>query len=489
MRTISLAGAALLALAGCASVGPEQGAADVARLVQERTGATPRLAPAGSDGQALAQEIDALLAQPVSMDGAVRIALLNHPGLQATYWEVGVAQADLAQAARLRNPSFGFSRLSGGGERELERSVGLDLAGLLTMPLRQRMEARRFDAARLAVAGAIERHALETRKAWVEAVAAQQSLAYARQVNASAEAAAELMGRMTKAGNASQLDLARERAAYAETSAAVLRATRSFEGARENLTRHLGLWGARAAYALPERLPELPAAPHELARIEQAALERRLDVQAARLSAGHLASDLGLTRTTRFVNVLDIGWHDKRERGEDGGSARADGYEVSLELPLFDWGGARVARAEAVYMQAVQRVADTAVTARSEARERYLGYRASYDLARHYRDEVVPLRKKIADETLLRYNGMLASPFELLLDAREQAQAVSAYIEALKEFWLADTALEGALGGRIEASKVPADSQQAHRHQEHQHHRHHEHRQHQEQKEAKEHRP
>ena len=458
MRTssLALACAAALALSGCASTAPGDAAAAIAAMVHERTGATPRLA--GADDQALTREIDALLTEPVSLDTAVRIALLKHPGLQATYWEAGIAQAELAQAARLRNPSFGFSRLAGGGQVEIERSISFDLAGLLTMPLRQRMESRRFEAARLTIAGAIERHAIETRKAWVEAVAARQALHYARQVNAAAEASAELMGRMAKSGNASALDLAREQAAYAGTAADVMRAARHQDAARAHLTRQLGLWGSQAGYTLPDRLPDLPAAPRALPRIEQTALERRLDVQAARLAARHTAADLGLTRTTRFVNVLEIGAHDKRETGGATGT-RADGYEIGFELPLFDWGGARVARAEATYMQALQRVADAAVGARSEARASYLGYRAGYDLARHYRDEIIPLRKKIADETLLRYNGMLASTFELLADSREQAQAVASYIDALKEFWLADAALDSALGGRSDAPAHPHQEQ------------------------------
>jgi outer membrane protein TolC len=145
--------------------------------------------------------------------------------------------------------------------------------------------------------------------------------------------------------------------------------------------------------------------------------------------------------------VLDLGYADKRETGEP----KSDGYEIGLELPLFDWGGARVARAEAVYMQSLGQVAAIAVNARSEARAGYLGYRASYDVARHYRDQVIPLRKQIADETLLRYNGMLASPFELLADAREQAAAVHATIEALKDFWLAQVDLETAIGTRLPA--------------------------------------
>jgi len=443
--------AALLLLAGCASVAPDaafQASADQAR---ERTGVEARLLRTDDDRRALSAEIDALLAQPLGVDAAVRIAVLNHPGLQATYWDAGIAQADLAQAARLRNPGFGFSRMSGGGSREIERSVGLDLAGLLTMPLRQRMAARRHEEATLQVAAAIERHALATRRAWIEAVAARQALDYARQVAAASDASSQLMERMTLAGNANSLDLAREAAFHAEAGAGVLRAGRQLDAARERLTRQLGLWGRQAGYALPERLPELPAAPVELAGIEGLAIARRLDVQGARAAAAGLASDLGLTRTTRFVNVLELGYASKSETGEP----RSEGYEIGLELPLFDWGGARVARAEALYMQAVGRVAETAVNARSEARAGYLGYRASYDVARHYRDHVIPLRRQIADETLLRYNGMLASPFELLADAREQAGAVHATIDALKEFWLAELDLEAALGGRLPATPVP----------------------------------
>ncbi|MEO7494656.1 MAG: RND transporter, partial [Massilia sp.] len=102
-------------------------------------------------------------------------------------------------------------------------------------------------------------------------------------------------------------------------------------------------------------------------------------------------------------------------------------------------------------MQSVSKVAQLAVEARSAAREHYAGYRSSYQVARQYRDEVIPLRKKVADETLLRYNGMLVSVFELLADSREQAAAVNHYIDSLKEFWLARTALEAALGGRLPA--------------------------------------
>ena len=442
---------AVALLTGCANVTPDGGFDAVAKAAHERAGLAPRIVMNEADARTVADTTRAILARPLDMDGAVRVALLNHPGLQASYWNVGIAQADLAQAARLQNPRFGFKRTAGGGDTEIERSLGFNLVQALTLPLARRLEGARFEQAKLTVAAGIERHSLETRRAWIEAVAARQSLDYARQVAAAADASSDLMTRMAQVGNASGLDQAREAAFHAEAGAGVLRAGRERDAARERLTRLLGLWGRQAGYTLPERLPDLPDQPAELTQVERLAIERHLDLRAARAGAAGLAADLGLTRATRMVNVLDLGYASKSETGE----VRSEGWEVGLELPLFDFGGARVARAEALYMQALGRVAETAINVRSEARAAYLGYRAGYDVARHYRDHVIPLRKRISDETLLRYNGMLASPFELLADAREQAGAVHATIGALKDFWLAQADLEAALGGRVAPGAAP----------------------------------
>jgi len=451
------AGAAVLLslLAGCAGVTPDGGFEAVAKRAQERGGLAPRIVLDEADARAIGETTRALLAKPLDMDAAVRIALLNNPGLQASYWNVGVAQADLAQAARLQNPSFGFKRTAGGGDVEIERSFTFSLVQALTLPLARRMENARFEQMKLTVGAGIERHAFETRRAWIDAVGARQSLDYARRVNAAAEASAELMGRMARSGNAAKLDLAREQVFHAEAFAGVARADRQAVTARERLVRLLGLWGQDSALTLPERLPDLPAAPAQIADLERRALANRLDIAAARQDSAALASSLGLSRSTRFINVFELGAVRKSETG----MPAARGYEVAIELPLFDWGQARNARAEALYMQSLQRVAETGINARSQARERYLGYRAAWDLARHYRDEVLPLRKRISHEVLLRYNGMLASSFDLLSDAREQAGAVNATIDALKEFWSAHVDLEEALGGPVAQGAQAAPSQ------------------------------
>ena len=219
----------------------------------------------------------------------------------------------------------------------------------------------------------------------------------------------------------------------------------------------MGLWGQQTQFRLPERLPDLPKAPNDLPDIEQTAMAQRLDVQAAKLGTEQVAKNLGLTRATRFINVLEIG--AVRNSYTDAPTQR--GYTISVELPLFDWGDARVAKAEVVYMQAVNRAAQTAINARSEVRGAYKNYRTSDDIARHQRDEVVPLNQRIAEENVLRYNGMLIGVFELLADARSQITSVNGYIEALRDFWLAQADLDMALIGTPSLTAMPAASMSA----------------------------
>lgn len=442
LRAIT-AGVLALVLSGCATFSRDGGLDAVSTMTSERSGQDVRLPKASDDSDASRAELERLLAAPLTADSAVRVALLNNRGLRASLAGLGVAEADLVQAGRMSNPSFSFGRMSGGGETEIERSVMFDLVGLLTMPIRRDIETRRFRSAQLVAATDAVRLAADTRKAWFDAVAASQSARYAEQVREAADASAELARRMARAGNLSALDQAREQLFSAETTAQLARARHRATAAREQLARLLGVWGTQTAFQLPDRLPDLPAAPREAGNVEAQAMQQRLDVQLAKLDAEATARALGLTRTTGVINVLDAGYVNSSKSGRP----RENGYEIELALPIFDWGGARVAKAEALYMQSVHRTAHTAITARSQVREAWSAYRTSYDVARHYRDEVLPLQKKISEETLLRYNGMLMSVFELLADARAQITGVNTAIEAQRDFWIAETELQAAING------------------------------------------
>ena len=432
---------ALAMLGGCAGFSSDGGFGDVERMTRERTGQSPRLVRSDDDARAARQRVVELLGAPLTGDAAVELALLNHPGLQARFRDLGIAEADLVAAGRLRNPVFGFLDVSSPENYKIERTLMFDLMGLLTMPGRVAVQRARFEQAQTQAAIDAVAVAAEARRAWTAAVASRQLALYAEQVKEAADASAELARRMAQAGNFSRLAQMREQAFYADATAQLARARHQAVADRERLVRALGLWGADTGFRLPDRLPDLPKAPAEPRDAEKLALETRLDVQAARRANAALARSLGLTRVTRIVDGFEFGYANLSE----GGERRRNGYGLSFEIPLFDWGSAKVARAEAQYMQSVHASVQIAVEARSQVRVSYSAYRTAYDLARHYRDEVVPLARRISDEQLNRHNGMLLGTFELLADARDQVRSVVSAMETLRDFWLADADLQTAL--------------------------------------------
>ena len=439
-----LAALAATALGGCASFSDDGGFGPVAQSTQQQLGKELKWARSDADQQAIDRRVAELLAEPLSADDAVQLALLNNRGLQAAFFELASAEADLVQAGRLPNPAFSFGRLRQGSEIEIDRSIQFNLLRLLSLPATQQIESRRFAQTRGAVTMKVLSLASETRKAYYGALAAVEAVRYALQVQTAAQAGAELARRQMQAGNWSKLQQAREQGFYADAALGLARAEQQQLAAREHLTRLLGLWGMQAQFKLPDRLPDLPKMPAELPDVEQTAMAQRLDVQAAKLATEQLAKNLGLTQATRFINVLEVG----AVRNSFNDLPVQRGSTLTLELPIFDGGTARVAKAQAIYMQSLNRTAEAAINARSEVRQAYQAYRSSFDIARHFRDEIVPLKKRISEENQLRYNGMLIGVFELLADARSQIGSVQGYIDALRDFWMAQADLDMALIGK-----------------------------------------
>ena len=431
-----------LTLGGCATLQPDAGLSGVQRETDARlTVGEQQNLP--KQGQSVAEAVAELLSkQPLSADNAVRLALLNNPELRMYLSDLGIADAERVQAGRLRNPGFSYSRSEQGSEIEIERRFVLGIFDLLTMPARMEIAEDEMEVVRLRTSRRVMNLALEARMAWLDAVAAEESLRYWQKVNEAAKASAELAQRMSATGNWGVREQAREQAFYADATARLALAMQKSVETRERLIRKLGLWGAQTAFILPERLPELPAQVRTQSDVEQQALRERLDVQQARQQAVVLSKTLDLSAATRLGNVLDVTAHNTNYNE---GVPVKRGYEIEIVLPIFDLGEARMARHEAVYMQAVENLRATAITARSEAREAYLRYRTAFDLAQHYRYEIVPLRQRIAEENVLRYNGMLIGVFELLADARVQIQAVISAIEAQRNFWQAEADLRMAL--------------------------------------------
>ena len=460
MIRLGAAMAIAAALSGCANFSPDGGMSVAAGIAAQELEKDTVAIRTPEDATSARTRVADLLRRPLTADAAVQIALLNNRGLQAAYNELGIAEAAMVQASLPPNPSFSFSRISGSLESELEATVAANILALATLPARAEIAADRFRAAQLRAAEETLRVAAETRRNYYRAVAAQELVGFLTQANAAAETAAKLAGKLGETGAMNKLDQARDQVFHAEVTAQLAAARQQAASEREQLVRSLGLWGSDLDFKLPNTLPALPQHPRTLPTVEQDAISRRVDLQIARIELEALAKSYGLTNATRFVNLFQLSgiYKDTRESfGTENVQFRDFGPGATVEIPIFDLGEVRVRQAEQTYMLALNRLAEKAVNVRSQARDAYRTYRSTYDIASHYQREILPLRKIISDETLLRYNGMLIDVFTLLAEARQRILSTVKAIEAKRDFWIAKTDLQVAIvggGGALDGRRI-----------------------------------
>jgi len=456
-RLLATSVAALLLLSGCATVNFDQALSDTRQATAGFVPDSLALHRTAEHHQARSKRSEELLAKPLSMQDAVELALANSPALQTVLAQSWADMAAINQAGRIANPVLTFERTQSLDEVELGRLLSIGLLDILTLPQRQKIAQNQTAQARIQLSANVVDRVAQVRQAWVRAVAAQQTAQYAEQVNKAAQASAELAKRMQQVGNFSKLQRARQHVFYADAIAQLALARHAATAAREELIRQLGLDEAQTArLLLPERLPELPDQARAAAELSTAAMQQRLDVQQARMQLDGAGKAQGLNLLSTLADV-ELGIRrDTVTDTHSGQTSDRKGYELAVRLPLFDWGGAQRAAMNAQTLAAANQYESVLRAAAPQLRESYSAYRTSYDLARHYRDEIVPLRKTMAEENVLRYNAMLIGVFELLADTREQINSVMAAINAQQQFWLADAGLSTALLGKPMAGGVPS---------------------------------
>ena len=443
--------AILLALTGCASVNFDQAVTDTNQSAGAFTGGQLALSQTADQNAAKSKLASELLSKPLSSDDAVQLALVNSPAVQTLLAQSWADMSAANQAGRIANPLFKFERVTFKDELELGRILSFGLLDLLTLPRRQAIAQSQIAQAKVQLSANVIEQVTQTRQAWVRAVASAQVLQYANQINTTAEASAELAKRMQQVGNFNKLQRARQQVFYADSVAQLAAAQHGALAAREELVRQLGLTDAQAEMLkLPDRLPDLPKDARAPSVVSSTASNQRLDVQLARGQLDAAGKTQGLNLLTSLLDIeLDINRSTTFDNGSGVGQAFAKrGYELGIRLPIFDWGNAKRDAMNAQSLAAANRYESTVRSATSQLRESYSAYRTAYDVARHYRDEIVPLRKTMADENLLRYNGMLIGVFELLADTRDQISSVVTAINAYQQFWLADAALSASVTGK-----------------------------------------
>ncbi len=450
---------AAVALTGCASINFDDAVNSTNTQAGEFT--SGKLTLSRTREQQLSREklAQELLAQPLSADGSVQLALANSPAVQTLLAQSWADMAAANQGGRIANPMFTFERMTFKDELEIGRLLSFGLLDVLTLPKRYSIAKGQVAQAQVQLTANVVDQVTQVRQAWVRAVAAGQMLEYAQKIQLSAQASAELARRMQLVGNFNKLQRARQQVFYADSTAQLAAAAHARTATREELIRQLGLTDVQAqSLQLPDRLPDLPSQYRTSTSVSDAAAQQRLDVQLARGQLDMMGKSQGLNLLTSLVDV-EVGIrHDTVFDNADGSKANRSGYEIGIRLPLFDWGNAKRDTLSAQTLAAANRYESTVRNAASQLRESYSAYRTAYDVARHYRDEIVPLRSAMAEENTLRYNGMLIGVFELLADTRDQINSVMSAINTYQQFWLADAALSASMIGKPTATAMMAST-------------------------------
>ncbi|MFZ1104094.1 MAG: TolC family protein [Hyphomicrobiaceae bacterium] len=442
-------------MGGCAKFSPDGGMLAVQAAAGAELGKDIVKLRDERDAAMVAARVKALKARPLTAWSAVQIALINNRSLQAAFNELGISEAQMVEASLPPAPTLSLQRTVGSGF-EIERMIVQNVLALLTLPRQREIAEARFAQAQARAAEMTLRIAMDAARTYYRAVAANETVKLLEESRKSAEAVSDLAKQLGETGAMSKLEQAREHVFYAELSAQLATARLRQRSERERLTRVLGLWGGDVSFKLPDRLPALPGRARTVASVERDAVGRRVDLVIARMEIDILALQLGLTRRTRFINLLEVAGVSTNEKDKKVDNGIVDierikrgGFEVEFRIPIYDFGEARVRLAEETYMHAVNRLLARAVNVRSEAREAYQAYRGAYDIARQYEREVLPLRKIISDETMLNYNAMMKDLFVLLAEARARITASIQAVEARREFWVASVDLHAAIiGGR-----------------------------------------
>lgn len=438
-------------LLGCASLSPQPKFGEIQGTVNGRVRQRVEWRGTSAARAAVDGEIEGLLREPLTADSAVQIALLNNRSLQATYEELGVAQADLVEAGLLRNPIFEAQyRFPGRPANPYELHVVQDFIDVFFIPLRRRVAEAALEATKFRVANTVLEHAARTRQTFYRLQGAQQLVGMRETVVEATEASALLAQRQHDAGNISDLELANEEALSQQAKVDLLLARAKALEERESVNELLGLTSPQAsmwsvAGRLGDLLPEVDLAPEHL---ESLALAQRLDLQSAKQKVEAQAQLLGLTRSTALLASLDVGAHVERE--PDGPTTW--GPSVGLPLPIFNQGRPAIARGMARLNQSQQEYLALAAKVGAEVRAARNRMVLAGQVAEHYKSVMLPLREKIVSESQLHYNAMQIGPLQLLQAKQAELEAGGRYIEALETYWVASADLERALGGRLELS-------------------------------------
>ncbi len=441
-----------LSLTGCASLRTQPPDASINSLLQERGGPSAewseyRNSPADT------ATINEWILSPIGPDTAVKIAMLRSPKLQQEYARLGLARSDVLEAVQISNPSISLLRQNQSPGDGVQRTLGfsLPLADLILLPSRTRLAHADFERARFDTAKAVFDVALDVESAWYAYVGAQQVADMRTAVSNASNVSMELAERFYAAGNISELQLNQERAAASEArldaGAAMVEAAQR----RLALNNLMGLDSNEYPWAALDRLPLPVASEDEPETLIAIAREKNLQLLAARQQLVVMQSSYKATRNWRWLGATGVGY--EREKEADG--TRLSGPSLDLELPIFNQGQAKMARAQALLADAQARLRQAELSIENDIRANANAVRAHGESIGIYRNSLIPQRETVLARSQQEQNFMLIGVFELIQAKAREYDAYQGYLEAVRDYWQSRVELTRSVGERLpsDASK------------------------------------
>ncbi|MFT3925242.1 MAG: TolC family protein [Myxococcales bacterium] len=437
----------VVSLTGCVSSSIQTDLSRV-RTLSKSEAPLPAL-PTGKVTPEVVADTDELLKQPLDVERAVRVAILNNRDLRARLRALGVERGQLMQAGLLKNPTL-EAEVAPERNSRVEVRTEYDVMSFVLTPLRKQAAARELEAARFDAAGDVVELGYEVRSAFYALAAAEQRVRMASLSLDALAAGRDAAQALFDAGNINQLDASTQISAFERARVIVAKLELEAIERREHMQRLLGLFGRATQWSLASELAVVPETPELAEDLEARAIEASLDRRAQEQQLEALAKRAGIARTEGWLPRLDVDVHTLV--GDPLSSTENQlrwGGGVGLDVPLFDRQQGLVRAIKAELDSRLEQYQGLGIELRSKAREVSARVVSAHRRARLYQSVIVPAQAKVMEHTVLQYNAMQVGVFQLLEARRGELEVALDYTETLREYWTARAELDALLAGRV----------------------------------------
>jgi cobalt-zinc-cadmium efflux system outer membrane protein len=419
----------------------------VVHAVQERIAKRVHWYQNSQEDKQVSCLIEQLLQQDFQVDAAIQIALLNNLHIQASFEDLGIAQADLVQAGLFQNPILqAFVRFpnKNSASTNTEFSVTQSFMEIFLIPLRKKVAENEVERVHFQIGGVVLELAFAVREAYYNLQAAQSKLGLLELLVEVTDAKSELAKQQIEAGNINELTFQAHKAEYIQAKLALSSTQNEIAKLRQEMNVLLGLRPSLCNWRIPNDLLDLPPEETSMEELEKIALAKRLDLAAAHMEIKRLEL-MGATKEWWAYTEPGVGV--SREKDADGITVL--GPSMATSLPFFNHGQADRARLFAMYKQSKHRLQALEIDILAQVRMHKEQLAINRNRVLIYIQEYLPLQKDIVATSQNFYNVMGLSLYTFLQNKEQEIQSKISYIDALQDYWLTRVNLERATGGSL----------------------------------------